>query len=198
MEFSGPTWTMRFPTSKKLGDLESNFRSQVRRFLDALADADAEITIAATRRPRQRAYLMHYSWLIVRRRIAPEKVPPFKKSRPDEPGVDIGWVHLDRDTKPSAALSVSGALQMVQRFNIATLGVPPSLSSLHLDGKAIDMSISWDDDLVIRNASGKVITIKSTPRSGANADLIRVGASYGVIHLHAADKDPPHWSVNGH
>jgi hypothetical protein len=198
MELSGPAWTVRFPTSKRLEDLEPNFRGKVRRFLDALADADAEITITATRRPRQRAYLMHYSWLIVRHRIAPEKVPPFKKALPNEAAVDIGWVHPGRDGKPSAALSRSGAHQMVQRFDIATLGVPPSLSSLHIDGKAIDMTISWDDDLVITNASGKATTIRSTPRSGANADLIRIGASYGVIHLHAAAKDPPHWSVNGH
>jgi hypothetical protein len=69
---------------------------------------------------------------------------------------------------------------------------------LHIHGKAIDMLVSWDDDLVIKDASGKEITIRTKPRSGINTELIKVGARYGVVHLHAAHKDPPHWSVDGH
>jgi hypothetical protein len=50
--------------------------------------------------------------------------------------------------------------------------------------------------LKIADANNHVVTITSTPRTGAdNADLHAVGKTYGVIKLLA---DHPHWSDNGH
>jgi hypothetical protein len=46
------------------------------------------------------------------------------------------------------------------------------------------------------DASKVVVTISSTPRTGAfNTDLHQVGASYGVVKLVT---DHPHWSADGH
>jgi len=198
MELSGPVWTERFPTSTRVEDLEPQFRSRVRRFLDALSDAGAEITITATLRPRERAYLMHYAWAIVHHRIAPGQVPSFEPIVPTAPAVSIAWVHRDKRGRPSQALSYAAALEMVHGYDIAKLRIAPSLSSLHIEGKAVDMVIAWDGELVMKDASGKELKIRTSPRSGINGQLMKVGASYGVVHLHPAHKDPPHWSVNGH
>lgn len=152
LENSGKAWVRKFPTSKRVDDLEPIFRSSVKRFLGALADADVAITISATRRPRQRAYLA----------------------------------------------SLAAAREMVSGYQIGTLRVAPSLTSLHMEGQAIDMTLRWDGEINIEDAAGKTVTIRSLPRSGINPDLIKVGATYGVRHLIAVNKDPPHWSVNGH
>lgn len=67
--------------------------------------------------------------------------------------------------------------------------------SRHNEGKAIDMDIQWTGDLVIRNKSGTITTITSSPKNGNNTDLHTIGASYGV---HKLVLDPPHWSSDGH
>lgn len=59
------------------------------------------------------------------------------------------------------------------------------------------MLIGWPETLTIRDKQGKVHTITSLPRSSVNADLIAVGATYGVRHLRRALADPPHWSFDG-
>lgn len=197
MELSGPIWVERFPTSTDVEDLEPEFRDCVRRFLDVLYDAGAEVTITATRRPRERAYLMHYAWNIARRRIMPSQVPAFEPVLPDAPRIDIDWLHVDRRGRPSHSRSCAAARKMMHGYDIVDLGVPPSLSSLHIDGLAIDMVIAWVGELAIETASGRRLTIQSKPRSGINAELMQVGAGYGVVHLAAAEADPPHWSVNG-
>ena len=194
---SGAAWTHKFPTSKDVSDLDPTFRARVVHFLDALADADVEVTVTATRRPRQRAYLMHYAWRIVHGQITPDKVPDFEPEVGEE-SVDIQWVHVDAQNRRDSARSVAAAHAMVHAFSIGGLQVAPSLASLHIPGKAIDMVLSWDDDISVEDARGRSIEIRSTPRSGTNRDLIRVGATYGVHHLLAVHKDPPHWSVNGH
>jgi hypothetical protein len=198
IEHSGRAWTHKFPTSKLVKDLDAGFRPKVTRFLDALTDADVDVTVTATRRPRQRAYLMHFAWCIVKQCVTPDKVPAFVPASSSESGVPIQWLHCDAAGKPSARLSMAAAQEMVSAFSIGGLHVPPSLRSLHIAGQAIDMVLRWDGDLVITDGNGKESTITSTPRSGVNADLIKVGATFGVHHLVHAQKDPPHWSINGH
>ena len=197
LENSGKAWVRKFPTSKRVDDLEPIFRSSVKRFLGALADADVAITISATRRPRQRAYLMHYAWCIVQGKVTPGNVPAFVARTGEEP-VNIRWLHLDAAQKPAASASLAAAREMVSGYQIGTLRVAPSLTSLHMEGQAIDMTLRWDGEINIEDAAGKTVTIRSLPRSGINPDLIKVGATYGVRHLIAVNKDPPHWSVNGH
>ena len=64
----------------------------------------------------------------------------------------------------------------------------PSLTSNHIDGTAIDMTISNMKGKTMKNGGGKSIQINS------NRDLHKVGASFGV---HKLVSDPPHWSANG-
>ena len=65
-EPSGPAWVARFPGSASPDDCIEPFRSSLKAFLAALAAAGAQVDIAATFRPSERAYLMHWSWKIAK------------------------------------------------------------------------------------------------------------------------------------
>ena len=143
------------------------------------------VSISATLRPKQRAYSMHSSFKISAG-FDPEQVPEMT-------AVDIDWVHRDADRKKDMAASKDAAYQMIEGYNIA---YEPALASRHSEGNAIDMDISWSSSTIqITDGAGKAVTISSTPKSGRNIDLHKVGKSYGVIKLVS---DPPHWSSDGH
>jgi len=178
-ELSGPQWCARFPTSHEIGTLVVPFRDKVAKFVAALHAGNATVSIHATLRPKQRAYLMHYAFLIAKRQCTPGSVPPLH-------GVDIQWVH------PSAADSIAAAAQMVATYGIVH---EPALQSRHIQGLAIDMDIAWQGDLAIKSASGGNIAIQTEPRTGMNPALWTLAAAYGVHKLAA---DPPHWSSDGH
>jgi|SRR5215471_356507 len=178
-ELSGRAWVERFPGSKSVDDLEPNFRRSVKGFLKALADAGADVTISATFRPPERAYLMHYAWEIAHEEQDARHVPHM-------PDVNIEWAH---DTN---AASRDAALEMVDGYGMRFVA---ALHSRHTERKAIDMSISWVGILSIRDAYSNVVPIASEPRDGDNHQLQTVGRSFGVVKLAS---DPPHWSTDGH
>ena len=186
MPLSGAGWVSRFPTSRSLNDLVEPFRSSAGRFVAALSAAGAAVTVADTLRPPQRAYLMHFSFAIARLGQDPTAVPPMA-------GVDIQWMHSNGTGAPDPEASRAAALAMVQAYGVV---FQPVLNSRHTEGRAVDMDIAWQGDLSIARADGTMVTITSTPRTGAgNPDLHAVGASYGVVKLLS---DAPHWSVDGH
>jgi hypothetical protein len=184
-EPSGVVWVSRFPTSQLTTTLVDGFRQKCDAFLAALNTAGATVKINATLRPPERAYLMHWSFLISASQFDPGDVPPHA-------GVDIEWVHRKGNGSPDLASSRSAAAAMVHGYDIAFV---PSLTSLHIFGKAIDMSIGWNGALNIKQKNGTAKSIASQPRSGLNHDLWAVGATYGVLKL---PSDPPHWSSTGH
>ena len=151
----------------------------------ALNDSGATVRIADTLRPPQRVYLMYWSFAISNEKQNPAKVPLMD-------GVDIQWVHIDSDGNPDPTASVLAAAQMVAGYGIV---FKPALTSRHTQGLAIDMSITWQGNLSIRNAVGDLVVITSSPRNGSNSDLWSAGVTYGVIKLAT---DPPHWSSDGH
>jgi hypothetical protein len=179
---SGAAWwhanQARYPHSNRVEDLEPAFRAKVKAFLGALQKAGATVRIASTLRSADRAYLMHYSWAIAHGRIKPAAVP-------GSAGINIRWDHGD-DTKSKKA-----AAEMVKLFDMVH---EASLTSRHIEGKAIDMSISWTGTLTIASQDGKEVRIAAPPRSGDNPALHAVGATYGVNKLVT---DPPHWSSDG-
>ena len=182
---SGADWCSKFPNSTSVEDLKEPFRTAAKNFLAALNKAGATVTISATYRPPERAYLMHYSFLIGKNGLDPSTVPAMT-------GVDINWVHTDAKGNKDIKASRQAANDMVAGYDIV---YTPVLTSRHTEGKAIDMDISWGADLTIDGSDGKSTTIKSQPRTGANTDLQSVGAGYGV---HKLATDPPHWSSDGH
>ncbi len=176
---SGPHWIDYFPTSKSISDLASPFRERVQSFQKALIDAGAQTIIAATYRPKQRAYLMHYAAKIDRGQIAAEDVPAMA-------GVDIEWVHYTN------AGSVQAAEQMVEAYGVG--GNPVALESRHTQKLAIDWNITWEGTLKIKKPDGAIVSVGSPPNGTNNTALHAVGSSYGVIKLL---NDPPHWSSDG-
>lgn len=171
--------------SSSLDALVEPFRSNAKAFIATLQAAGAVVDVTATKRHQHRAYLFHWSWL-----IGLGKVPP---SQPDKvAAVDIQWDHGD------LTASRAGAMEMVQGFGLA---VPPnstnapSLTSLHIFGRAVDMDIQWSGNLNVKKKDGTSVSVPFMPNPNLNTQLHAVGASYGVKKL---TTDKPHWSDNGH
>jgi len=198
-ELSGRSWVSRFPGSDLVSDLSGTFRQDVTDFISTMRRAGITVTVIATRRPPERAYLMHYSWLIGKGKIDPADVRPFAPG-PGRAPVRICWQHTDSRGAEDRAASVEAARQMVSGYQISpSLAVAPALSSLHTRGLAIDMTMTWSKaTITIPDGSGHRVRIRTTPHSGLNSRLIAAGATYGVIHYLSAAADPVHWSVSGH
>ena len=177
LRLSGARWwhanEARYPNSSSLDDLAPGFREQATSFVAALRAGGATVRVSATRRNATRAKLMHYSWTVAHGQTAPDKVPAI-------PGCDIVWDHGD------VAISRAAAREMARLFHIA---YKPSLTSNHIRGTAVDMTITRPAKFSMTNKAGKTVSV------GSSADLHAVGASYGVHKLLA---DPPHWSADGH
>ncbi|MFT7724420.1 MAG: putative Ig domain-containing protein [Roseateles sp.] len=184
-EASGAAWVARFPTSTNTADLASAFQVNVDSFIAALRAAGATVSISATYRPAERAYLMHYSYRIAKQGLDPASVPRMV-------GVEICWVHRSAQGAVDNTAARFAAQQMVNAYGIA---YAPALQSRHTERLAIDMSISWTGNLTILGAHGEGVSITSEPRTGGNTTLHQVGAGYSVIKLVS---DPPHWSDDGH
>ncbi|OTA16101.1 hypothetical protein Xvie_02141 [Xenorhabdus vietnamensis] len=183
-ELSSEKWVSKYPGSTSTKDLKLSFRIGVEDFIAQLKKAGARVTISATFRPPERAYLMHWAWKISKKQVKPEDVP-------SKLGVNIEWVHKNNDD------SIKAAEAMVSAYGMTRLKVAPALKSRHTEGNAIDISITWTGNLEIKNKQGKSVLINSLPRDGMNKDLHNIGKSYGVIKFHGGVKDRPHWSSDG-
>ena len=87
---------------------------------------------------------------------------------------------------------------MVNGFGLAVPPAstdPPSLSSNHISGKAIDMDIAWAGKIKLKKKDGTEVEVEYNSDVNANTTLHDVGASYGVKKLKS---DAPHWSYDGH
>lgn len=189
-EPSGAKWVSRFPGSRDIADCNSPFKENLTLFVAAMEEAGAKVRVSATFRPTERAYMMHWAWMIWKGEADPQKIP-------SKDGVLIKWDHLGDDGKYSKAKSVEAATAMVNGFDIDDLHVAPALESEHTKRLAVDMTISWPGDLTIKDVKGNSTIIKSSPKTGMNKDLAAVGATYGVIKYNRRGTDKPHWSSTG-
>jgi hypothetical protein len=171
--------------SSSVDELVEPFRSNVKTFIKALQDASAKVKINETRRSDKRAYLFHWCWLIglgkAKASEAPAKI-----------GVDIEWNH------GNDADSTKGASNMITGFGLAVppnSNVAPALTSRHIEGKAIDMQITWTGTIKVKNKNGIEESLTYLPNVNQNTKLHAVGASYSVKKL---TTDAPHWSIDGH
>ncbi|WP_235491842.1 hypothetical protein [Paracidovorax avenae] len=178
-ELSGSAWVAKFPTSNRTSDLTQGFRTKVDSFIACLQSGGASVSISATLRPPERAYLMHYSWKIAREKLDVQRVPPMQ-------GVDIDWVHRTVTNTGDAGASRVAASKMVAGYGIV---YAPALTSRHSEGRAIDMTITQYSGKTFEDAKGKKTLVKS------QAELHALGATFGV---HKLASDPPHWSDDGH
>jgi len=177
---SGAVWwranQTKYPNRQGLQYLDGGFKGKATKFVNALRKGGANVSIGSTRRDQIRAHLMHYSWKIAKGLIKPSDVPSIK-------GLNIIWDHGNETASRKAAK------EMVRLFNMA---FNASLTSNHIRGKAIDMTIKWTGELVLQ-VPGKstVERISSGPKNGSsNRELHRIARkSFGVYKLL---KDPPH------
>ena len=186
---SGMFWVTWADTHAKnsdnVEDLMDPFRSNAKSFIKALQDGGAAVIVSATRRSDKRAYLFHWSWKISQGRCRAADPPRLE-------GVDIQWDH------GTETASKQGALEMVNGFGLAVPPQsinPPSLTSQHIAGNAIDMTIRWTGTMNVKNKSGTTVAILFMPNVNANSALHSLGDSYGVKKLKT---DAPHWSIDGH
>ena len=195
-QLSGPSWAGKFGDSKSVSDLAAAFGKDVTAFVAAMKRARITVRTISTLRPPERAYLMHYSWLVAKRKLSPLKVPTFAGSKKHSP-VGICWVHATAHGASKPA-SIAAAGQLAGALGVASMPAAPLLTSVRTLGESIVMSTTWTRaKITIRNASGNAVVIRSGPRNGLNAKLITVGATYGVIHFRPPGRAMDDWSVNG-
>lgn len=185
---SGTHWVVWADTharnSRRIEDLEASFRRDVGTFIAVLKEAGADVEVSATRRSFKRAYLFHWSW-----KIATGKCKAVDAAA--MVGVDIRWDHGDD------AASWAGAVEMVRGFGLAMPPrsiYPPAITSNHIAGRAVDMTIRWRGILQLPRKDGSTVPVAWMPDVNANLVLHEVGMSYGVRKLRS---DAPHWSFNG-
>lgn len=197
-QLSGPQWAPKFPGSKSIADLKGDFRTHVQQFIGAMNAAGITVTVIATYRPPQRAYLMHWSYLVAYKGYLPWDVPGFFAGAGQAP-VKICWVHTDASGLSDVAASQVAASDLAHALGIdPTLAVAPALHSRHTVGRAIDMRTTWTAaHITIVNQFGSPIPIDTTPHNGLNATLEGVGATYFVDHFYPAAADRNHWSDTG-
>jgi hypothetical protein len=135
---------------------------------------DRGYAITSTYRPKERSYLMHYSWKIAKANKDPKNVPGFEGD-----GVNIEWWHGDQDT------SIKAAKEMIEGYKIRG---GAALKSRHNSGKAIDLVLRWRGVLNIKNNNEEPVLITSPPRSHKNKELWKVAESYEVIHFKCSEK----------
>jgi hypothetical protein len=181
---SGIGWVGAFPVSTSTDALDAGFARGVSRFIQAVEGGRATVRIHSTLVPPQRAYLMHWSWLIAKRGYPANNVPPM-------PGVYIEWWH------GSQAQTLGAAREMIDGFGISKLGVAPALESNQTRGLAIEMAITWAGNLTVIDGQGKERTIRGGPRNSTNRHLIQIGATFGVIHDRNVVSGRDRWSING-
>jgi len=199
---SGKKWRKiadeKWNKSSKIDDLSSTFKPKFEKFKKVLNDNGITESIDTTKRPYERAYLMHYAWKIAKDKIKPENVPAQK-------GVDINWDHGDKEKSKKAAQS------MVSAFGMIAMA---SLTSNHLKGNAVDMALDFSKFNKDRKLTYKVkdkdtvriIKIDDEAKVGVSAkgkkiasigdrELSKAGADFGVKR--ALDTDIVHWSTTG-
>jgi len=123
---SGGDWCKKFPGSTSLNDLKDPFKTNATKFVNELRARGYTVTINATHRPKERAYLMHYAWEIGKLQQDPSKVPAMD-------GVNINWVHSTVSQSRQAALDMVNGYGMIANA---------ALNSDHIQGLAMDININ--------------------------------------------------------
>lgn len=185
---SGPDWIRHFPNQNSINALEPGFQQQVRQFITMLENHGAEIRIHSTLRPRPRVWLMHWAWQIAHGNVPYPHYPGPREEQTFGVTIGIRWDHGDETS------SIRHAQAMVAAYDIA---YPPSLTSLHITGQAVDMRIYDLPRQLHFSHHGQPITVpvKNNCKDYDNQELHAIGQTFFGVIKHPTDK--AHWSVNG-
>jgi hypothetical protein len=105
---SGPSWASKFPDSKSVSDLAPAFGQDATAFMAAMNHAGITVRMLSTLRPPERAYLMHFSWLMAKRQLSPLKVPNGLNAKLIAVGATYGMIHFRPASKAMNDWSVNG------------------------------------------------------------------------------------------
>ena len=140
----------------------------------------AHVSISATYRPPERAWLMHWAWYIAKGKIKYSKLGTIANPH----HIDIVWDHGDEKSTRAAAAAMAKAYKMAHKA---------ALASRHTERKAVDMTITGLPE-VLKIAAGKEIAV-GTSAAKENQTLWMISESaYSVVKN---PTDPPHWSTDG-
>ncbi len=189
-EFPGLSWVNKFPGSRSVADLAEPFQTKVQSFIAALEAAGSDVSISATYRPPERAYLMHWCCQIAGYRDPATgeliRIDPTKVSIMPMAGVDIDW---------TAGGQPVFARVLCQKMRAGyQIDYPAALTSRHTQRLAIDMTIKVPAKSTIVDANGQKVRFDVSAQ-GTDPRVAAIGASFGVMKLAS---DVPHWSCDGH
>ncbi len=124
---SGMHWCKRFPEPEgetaKLNVLDDSFKNKAIAFIRSLRNEGFGVEVSSTRRPSERAYLMHYAWMIYMENMDANTIPKME-------GVDVIWSHNNTRT---AAKDMCDTYKLIAR---------PSLNTNHTPGRAMDITLT--------------------------------------------------------
>ena len=207
-ELSGPAWADRFPqVHGGLEELKDAFRTDVEAFVAAMKAAGITVHIKDTMRSHKRAYLMHWSYLIMKGGVGKAASVAAEADADRFEGVDIRWSHTKDGGAFDADATVKAATELVARLDLdPKLTVAPARDSRHVYGHAVDMTTEWGGGTIkVLNAKNVPVEITTGPHTGMNPELWEVGKTYKVWHygtwssdMSAPAHDRNHWSIDGH
>jgi uncharacterized protein YcbK (DUF882 family) len=177
---SGAHWVEKYKTEPTLDLLKDPFKGHISAFIEMLRSNRSRVAISATYRAPERAWLMHWAWMVARGKITYSKLNSI--SNPQK--IDIVWDHGDEASSREAARA------MVSGYHMAHVA---ALSSRHTEGRAVDITIRRLPEILKIDKKEWPIGVA---RADANEALWFIGE-----HLFSVKKlatDPPHWSDDGH
>ena len=192
---SGPDWVKLYPNNNDLNILKEPFRTGAKQFINSMKNAGISVSIGVVYRPAERTYLMYYAKQI-KDGMSPLNVPrsdtfTIRDTGQKIPYIPIDWAHMENG-KPNEKAAKAAATAMVNAYKIGSNPAAPPGKSTHIGRQAIDMTITNFSGKSVKEAKGNPIKVSSFN------DLVRIGATYGVIHFNVPNKsDPPHWSQTG-
>jgi hypothetical protein len=163
-----------------LDDLADPFKTNASSFIAAMESAGASVAIETTKRPIERAWLMHSAWTVASGGAAPT----------DDPySTGIVWDHGTAEKSKAAAKEMIGK----SGFNMA---VDADMDSRHFSGNAVDMYITNLPETWTFTRDGKEVTVDLGAGAPAtNKKLWDAAATH--FSVKKLTWDPPHWSDTG-
>ena len=184
-QLSSGTWAWcnnsGYVNGQSLDQLEGDFKDKAKNIIGALRAAGVGVSVASTLRHPVRAAIMRYTFRYSREGVK------------DQKSLDLMAKHGVTVTGDRKAATAA-----VAKFGIA---YTPSVTSNHIYGHAVDMSLSNLPAGKQIQLYGKTMTIqKGSASSKSTAESVRLNNTlnyYGIAGFKKMLSDKPHWSHNG-
>ncbi|MDX9723503.1 MAG: M15 family metallopeptidase [Myxococcota bacterium] len=178
-----PGWATQqgYVNSTNFGDLDATWGPKAETFVTGLRGSGASVNVTAGLRHPKRARIMRTAWDLAGGAVNVATANADSAAA----GVAVDWDHGNAAASRTKAAQTKSAFGLVAR---------PSLTSNHIAGKAIDMSIQN----VPANLTVGGRAFQARARSGGTLDESKVkhiGDAFGVIWYGPGDY--VHWSHNG-